>query len=261
MSEQKKSSTTADRFAAPPSQRAARRLPMGFRIHLPFVEFWPSVVTGIALFGAPWPFFLYLLNLFHPDSVTSLFAMGPLEMLFAGVVSLLFGGTICFFVLGILAGGVAVALSLVAKTLGVDDENPLAAKATGGFVGFLLALPSCFTNEPGYGTCLLMIATATFLTQLGGVWGANCALAAASNETSETDQLARPWQFEMRHLMLGTVWFAVVLTMLKLAGLLNERLLVMFGIWVGVFAVFLLAPALYHRLRQVQQSATQKGEP
>lgn len=234
---------------------------MGFRIHLPFVEFWPSVVTGIAIFGAPWPFFLYLLNLFHPSSRASLFAMGPLEMLFAGAVALVFGGTICFFVLGILAGGVAVALSLVAKTLGVDDENLLAAKATGGFVGFLLAVPSCFTNEPGYGTCLLMIATATFLTQLGGAWGANCAFAAAGDNASQADDRPRPWQFEMRHLMLGTVWFAVVLTMLKLAGLLNDRLLVMFGLWIGVFAACLLAPPLYARLRQEQQSATRKGEP
>ncbi len=213
----------------------------GSSLREPDHSFWINVVVGVSLGGALWPFLRFLLNMLEPEGSNSLLLLPVLEMFYAGLISLLFGGVVCVLTLAILSTAVALGLNLVLKTLQTEPEQMAVGAATGGISGLLLSLPFCFVDEPSYLKCALLIGTATVLAELGGIWGAWRSLYGQMSSSRVHDPPSHVYQFGLRKMFVLTIWFAVILTFLKYFRVLNERLLWLVGMWGVLQVVFLTA--------------------
>ena len=223
---------------------------VAYPLHEPFITFWPSVVLGISLGGACWPFTLYLVGLFEDGGASALFSVSRIEMLMAAGIMLFVGGTVCLMVTALVAAGIVLAMNLILTTLRIDHEHLLVGTFTGGLVGLTLALPFCMTDGSldSQGSFKLgiafMIGFATVLTQLGGTLGAWRSLRKRETLDVKTHLLAGNLQFGIKQMFYVTAWCAGILTMLKLLGVLHERLLGLIGIWFVLQLVSLLVIGL-----------------
>lgn len=226
----------------------------------PYTNFWLSVVLCISLAGSLWPFSRFLINIFEPASTSSLLSLPVSEMVFAGMISLLFGGTVCIVTLALLSSSVALGMNLILKTLNIEQEQIGVGSATGGIAGLLLALPFCFAEGQCYLYAPLLLGTATLLTQLGGTWGAWRVLNSMKEEGGTVMAEPSIFQFGVRQLLLLAVWFAVGLTTLRYLGVLSEKLLVLVGIWSALQVVFFFLIALIMKRWKRVRADQQEGE-
>ncbi|MEM8946131.1 MAG: hypothetical protein AAGD11_13235 [Planctomycetota bacterium] len=206
-------------------------LPADYPLHDLLLDFWPSVVLGISLAGALWPFTLYLINVVEKAGDPALASVGVDEMLLGGGILLLFGGSICLGVSALVATAIALAMKLILRSLQVDCEHLLIGTLTGGTVGLLLALPFCFAQDPSLLRCAATIGLATMLTQAGGTWGAWRMLSARARSEDMRRVAPTSFRFGTRQMFLVTVWSAAILTVLKLMDVLHEPLLSLIAIW------------------------------
>lgn len=208
-----------------------------------FQKYWPEVVLRIAFAEAAWPTVLLI-----ADAVWKQISIGSYSfqagVILARTFVALVGGGLSFVVTAVLACIVAGAGDFLGKRLHFDVENVPTAILAGGTVGLLLTL----SFGPWLGELvpisLWLMGTATTLGQVGGCWGAWSALRFGRQSLEVDYPQSQSFQFNLGQVLQVTAIFAVVLTILKICGMLSPSFLAFFGGWtalqVGALGVYLL---------------------
>ena len=220
-------------------------------------NFWMSVVQHISIFGAFWPFCLFLLNLVIPDDSQPLQGLSWFQLLSTGAYALLLEGITAGLGLAMFSSFFILLVDLVCRSVGIRPEQLLVGSLTGAILGLMIALPHCFEHSPSNLRCILLISTATLLTQSGGTWGAWRVLYGSKSASTVAAELPKSMRFGVRHLLLLSIWCAVVLTTLKYLDVLRERLMGLVGIWVVLQVVIMsVVLVIVHRRSQFYMNMT-----
>lgn len=214
-------------------------------------NFWMSVVEYISIFGAFWPFGIFLLNLVIPDDSQPLQGLSWFQLLSTGAYAFLLEGITAGLGLAMFSSFFILLVDLICRSVGIRPEQLLVGSLAGACVGLMISLPYCLKDSPSNMRCILLISTATLLTQSGGTWGAWRVLYGSKSASTVVAELPRSMRFGVRHLLLISIWCAVVLTTLKYLGVLSERLMGLVGIWLVLQAILVLLTMVFvTRLRR-----------
>ncbi len=192
----------------------------------PFQDYWSNVVLWVSLAEALLPFCLLVLVTFYNVLIGTQTAGGLGHLLITAVMTLCLGFTLVFATILIVTGILSALIGFACKTLGIDVSNTRVGAFTGGCVGLLMALPFAGSGIPS----LLLLSVSTLLGQLGGAYGAWRTYYRVNHATEQPLQV----RFGIKQLLILTIWFSVLMTILKLSGMTNESYLTFFGSWIAL---------------------------
>ncbi|NOZ41135.1 MAG: hypothetical protein GXP24_13050 [Planctomycetes bacterium] len=178
-------------------------------------------------------------------TISALLANSISELVWT-LVMLIFWSFLGMTVVSLVAVFVILALHPLGNLLEADCENVFCGMFIGGTVGLVLTLPLWFFGTVFFS--LFWIGTVTVFGQLGGGWGARKSL--RDLHSFEIPSWPTTFQFGVRQLLLLTFWCAVILTGLKLAGILTGRVLACLAFWSALQLVGIAFVAISERKKR-----------
>ncbi len=199
----------------------------------PFQDYWSNVVLWVSIAEALLPFCLLVLVALYNLLAGTPRADGLGHLLITAVMSLCLGFTLVFATILIVTGILSALIGFACKTLGINVSNTRVGAFTGGCVGLLMALPFAGSGIPS----LLFLFVSTLLGQLGGGYGAWKTYHRPRNSSEQPLKV----RFGIKQLLILTVWFSILMTILKLAGMITESYLTFFGSWFALQGLGIVA--------------------
>ena len=196
---------------------------------------WFGVLIASGLY--PWLIALYLL-INGMQSSPYPWGRSLLELIAGVAPFVLIGGVLMFpylFVMALCISTVFALVDKVCETLRLEPNIATFAAFTGGLIGFLAAfLTFTLSIEPvgisSIDFSVLMVdlfigpGLTTLMGQIGGAWG-------TMGHYREEPPRSR-FQFNLRQMLILTAWVSVLLTLLRLTGLLTWLPMLILAIWV-----------------------------
>ena len=221
---------------------------------------WLGIFLGIAIAGALYPFVLliagYLIGVvFGLGLFTNL---GMWTEFFSLVNAMMASGmTIRPLFVAVI---VALVVSLVLRTLRIRTNHVMKGALVGGLAGLATSVPFVIALRIGGNWDAVSVLVATVMGQIGGAWGAWLMLRRVQviEPPMPWAELKKRFQFRISHLLWINFWLALLLTAMKLAGLLNPNFVSFLGIWLVLQTASLVVIWLVER--KVRLRASMKAE-
>lgn len=177
----------------------------------PYQDFWSNVILWISLAESLVPLAILVLGLISKSATTGILADGFGYLLATIGAAFGIGFTLLFAITLPVAGLVSAVVGFACKTLKMPANNLPVGTMSGGFVGILLVMPFVFSSQRP----LWFLSIPVLLGQAGGAYGAWRTF----HRPRRSDSAPVTIRFGIKQLMILTAWLAVLLTLLKLAGL------------------------------------------
>ncbi len=222
-------------------------IPEGYSLHEPFRNFWPNVASSIAKAEVILALLIHGYGLSIRLSINSV-PVFPILDLVATLLMLLLVYYLAMKIVSLAATFVILALNPLFSLLKTDCENIFCGVFAGGTVGLVLSLPFCFFSNLPYP--FFLIGFSTIFGQLGGAWGAWKSLSDQQAYEEKISFLPTTFQFGIRQMLLLTLGCAIILTVLKLAGLLTERFLICLALGMAIQLAGMAAVAITNQAKR-----------
>jgi len=219
-------------------------------------EFWPSVMYGTAMAGGLYPIFMSLMNFSMNFSSYQLNSgqLIPFSLAFLAICSLSF--IIGWAFASVVSAFAVLLLRFILRSLHIEAKRVVTGAFIGGLTGLVCTSPFVLTFTFSSNQFYLYSAStlATLMGQIGGAWGAWRMLRNKSL-ILPTKSLLSTIHFRISHMLWFTFWSVLLLTVLKLAGLLTPPVITFLGIWfvfqtVSLAVIWQIERALRRRLQR-----------